>query len=326
MYIPIKQELWVQLLQQTMLVILILGRWILPKGDISRDHLSQILLVFLAMAADMVELFDTFKENQVISNIHLTELVLAVWSVSLIQFPLVLTGRSAKKARLGYMKKYFRASVHYVRRSLLYKVKEPPPSKFFFFLITNDVNFWAVITGITLQDAPFLAIRLYLLFVHNTISYIMIFFTCKNVLVVMLQTYRLYVISVETYKKVIKAKQAFGTGKTITKDGKVVDDERCKSAPITPPKPTAKQHRKLYASKSVASLPVRYKRNSDSERSLEKKENEISESFINREEIKIENVHKNGIIMNCRVFENSQHDEGNDTDDDDGYNIDDITD
>uniref|UniRef100_A0A915J433 Transmembrane protein 26 n=1 Tax=Romanomermis culicivorax TaxID=13658 RepID=A0A915J433_ROMCU len=99
----IKEDMWVQFLQQTMMLVLILGRWVLPRGDISRDHLSQILLVFLGMAADMVELFDTFKEQQVAPNMTLTTLVLGVWSWSLIQFPLVLTGVQSKKSRLGYL-------------------------------------------------------------------------------------------------------------------------------------------------------------------------------------------------------------------------------
>lgn len=36
-----------QILEQLLLVVLIVGRWLLPKGNISREQLSQILLAYL---------------------------------------------------------------------------------------------------------------------------------------------------------------------------------------------------------------------------------------------------------------------------------------
>ena len=44
------------------------------------------------------------------------------------------------------------------------------------------------------QDAPFLALRLLLLCKYNVASYMHIFFTVKNSLVLLLMTYRLYVV------------------------------------------------------------------------------------------------------------------------------------
>ena len=48
-------EQWVVMIEQLVLFVLILGRWMLPKGDISRDELSQLLLVYIGMAADIIE-------------------------------------------------------------------------------------------------------------------------------------------------------------------------------------------------------------------------------------------------------------------------------
>ena len=45
----------VVLIEQLLLFVLILGRWLLPKGEISRDELSQLLLVYIGMAADIIE-------------------------------------------------------------------------------------------------------------------------------------------------------------------------------------------------------------------------------------------------------------------------------
>jgi len=47
------------------LLFLILGRWMLPKGDLTHDQLSQLLLVYIGTAADIVEFFDAFKEETV---------------------------------------------------------------------------------------------------------------------------------------------------------------------------------------------------------------------------------------------------------------------
>ena len=46
-YLEGEKELRLQILEQLLLVTLIIGRWILPKGDISREQLSQILLAYL---------------------------------------------------------------------------------------------------------------------------------------------------------------------------------------------------------------------------------------------------------------------------------------
>jgi len=43
-------------MHQLLLFILIIGRWLLPTGEgISRDQLSQLLLVFIGIAADILE-------------------------------------------------------------------------------------------------------------------------------------------------------------------------------------------------------------------------------------------------------------------------------
>ena len=51
----IGQSQWVVMIEQLLLFVLILGRWMLPKGKISRDELSQLLLVYIGMAADIIE-------------------------------------------------------------------------------------------------------------------------------------------------------------------------------------------------------------------------------------------------------------------------------
>lgn len=80
------------------MLILIIGRWMLPKGDLTRDQLSQLLLVyigkviflliyvdfwkeiiFVGTAADIIEFFDSFKDDKIAEQHILVLLTLAIW-------------------------------------------------------------------------------------------------------------------------------------------------------------------------------------------------------------------------------------------------------
>jgi len=65
----LNSEQLVRLLEQLLLLFLILGRWMLPKGDLTHDQLSQLLLVYIGTAADIVEFFDAFKEDTVLYTV-----------------------------------------------------------------------------------------------------------------------------------------------------------------------------------------------------------------------------------------------------------------
>lgn len=83
------------------MLVLILGRWLLPKGDLTRDQLSQLLLVYIGTAADIIEFFDSFKENTIANEPLLVFLTLGIWSWSLLQFTIVLSATRARKPRGG---------------------------------------------------------------------------------------------------------------------------------------------------------------------------------------------------------------------------------
>ncbi|CAF4391739.1 unnamed protein product, partial [Rotaria magnacalcarata] len=58
--------------------------WLLPVGKtMTRDQLSQLLLVYIGTAADIIELFEAFKEHDVQRNLTIIHLILAAWSISL---------------------------------------------------------------------------------------------------------------------------------------------------------------------------------------------------------------------------------------------------
>ncbi|ETN70085.1 hypothetical protein NECAME_01033 [Necator americanus] len=180
-----EEELHLQLLEQLLLVVLIIGRWLLPKGDISREQLSQILLAYLAISSDIVEFFDVFKEKPVYNNVGVQKIVLAAWTLSLLQFPFVLTVSRARKMRVAITKTY---------EELI--LPRRPPNLWEFF---HDVDIWAIVLANVLQDIPFLLVRLYLMLQCGLVTYTMIFFTCKNALIIALQTYRAFILLNDRY-------------------------------------------------------------------------------------------------------------------------------
>ncbi|KAK3584016.1 hypothetical protein CHS0354_031406 [Potamilus streckersoni] len=175
--IPIEMtsDQWIRTLEQILLLILILGRWLLPKGKLTHDQLSQLLLVYIGTAADIVEFFEAFKEVQVRYDKILCMAILGLWSLSLVQFSLVLTAARARRDQSGLLS----------RRSDIQSDR----------CCGTDV--FGIIISILLQDLPFLVLRMLLIFRYHVLSYSNMFFTCKNTLVIVLLLYRLIVVFVQ---------------------------------------------------------------------------------------------------------------------------------
>ena len=91
----------VMIIEQFLMLILIIGRWMLPKGDLTRDQLSQLLLVYIGTAADIIEFFDSIKAEEVNTNQIFCLLVLSIWSWSLLQFTFVLTATKGRKTKMS---------------------------------------------------------------------------------------------------------------------------------------------------------------------------------------------------------------------------------
>ncbi|CAF3437890.1 unnamed protein product [Rotaria sp. Silwood1] len=185
----IPAEMWTQIVEQTLLLVLIIGRWLLPVGKtMTRDQLSQLLLVYIGTAvliADIIELFEAFKEPGVQRNLTIVHLILVAWSVSLMQFTLVVTSTKSRKNRSGG-----------------FKQTDPKElEKCFNWRLFWETELWALSTTILLQDGPFLCLRLGLIIHYKIISQSNIFFTTKNFLVVLLQLYRVCVIIIEQKKR-----------------------------------------------------------------------------------------------------------------------------
>ncbi|XP_011685498.1 PREDICTED: transmembrane protein 26-like [Wasmannia auropunctata] len=99
-HIPM-EDLFAMINGQFLMLILIIGRWMLPKGDLTRDQLSQLLLVYIGSAADIIEFMDSFDEDEIAEKPVVINWILGVWAWSLLQFTIVLTDTESKKIRLS---------------------------------------------------------------------------------------------------------------------------------------------------------------------------------------------------------------------------------
>nr|KAG5703837.1 hypothetical protein BaRGS_031471 [Batillaria attramentaria] len=55
--IPIRlsADKWVVVVEELMLYLMILGRWLLPRGEVGREQLSQLLFAFIGIASDIMD-------------------------------------------------------------------------------------------------------------------------------------------------------------------------------------------------------------------------------------------------------------------------------
>lgn len=162
-----------------MLIVLVLGRWLMPKGDMSRDQLSQLLMVYVGLGADILDIFDTFKEPEVKTNCVVVTIGLALFSWAIMQFPLVLTQTQPPKGK-------------HTQRGTGGLCCCPTA-----FTSCCSSEVWSLLLTVGLQDGPFLIYRLYLMIQEQVLNQLMIFFTCKNILIVVLELYRIFVVQCE---------------------------------------------------------------------------------------------------------------------------------
>ncbi|KAG7228545.1 hypothetical protein INR49_007719 [Caranx melampygus] len=166
---------WILALHQILLILLIVGKWLLPLGGgVTRDELSQLLLIFVGTAADILEFTNetlTDVNRQTTSSHQLVHIILAVWTWSMLQFPLHLSVVTSKPDGEGEQ------SVQ--ETSLLKK---------------HSTDIWSIVETLFIQDGPFLVVRLTVMAHFKIFHQMLVFFTIKNFLVVVLNLYRLVVI------------------------------------------------------------------------------------------------------------------------------------
>ncbi|KAG7492679.1 hypothetical protein MATL_G00017390 [Megalops atlanticus] len=127
---------WILALHQILLILLIVGKWLLPLGGgVTRDELSQLLLIFVGTAADILEFtsetLSDIKEN----SPTIVYIILAVWTWSMLQFPLHLSVLNSRR-------------------------EESDDGQSDSFLKSHRTDIWNIVESLFIQDGPFLLVRL----------------------------------------------------------------------------------------------------------------------------------------------------------------------
>ncbi|XP_064633049.1 transmembrane protein 26-like [Lineus longissimus] len=194
-YVQLQPSQWTQLIEQVMLCVLIISRWLMPlkRNHMTRDQLSQLLLVYLGLAADIVELLAIFDEPGLIDHVIFTFAILAAWSWSLMQFTLVLTATRGQAFKTGHRDNDVAdADEHGSQTSLQLESAPEKKSSSGCFCCENET--WSILVMLAMLDAPFLVLRLLSIFMYSINTYTIYFFTGKNILVCILQFYRLVIV------------------------------------------------------------------------------------------------------------------------------------
>uniref|UniRef100_A0A3Q2D6Q0 Transmembrane protein 26a n=1 Tax=Cyprinodon variegatus TaxID=28743 RepID=A0A3Q2D6Q0_CYPVA len=161
------QNSWILALHQIVLILVIIGKWILPLGGgVSRDQLSQLLLIFVGTAADILE-FTSETKDDIQNRPQLVYVILAVWTWSMLQFPCHLCGHNE-------------AADEGIREDSLWS--------------KHSTDLWSIVETLFIQDGPFLVVRLTLMIYFGVFHQMLIFFSFKNFLVIILSVYRLFVL------------------------------------------------------------------------------------------------------------------------------------
>jgi hypothetical protein len=184
---------WVVAIEVTFLMIIIIGRWLLPKGKISRSALSQLLLVYLSLASDMIDLLSIFQEDKVIRNMHMVYSILAVFSWSAFQFSLNLVATRGRNFRLEPDTLNQGLNFHFRTQKSRNGIK--PIQTTCHKLCNSELP--SIFITILMQDLPFFILRVIAVVHFEVQSYTTIFFTCKNLFILFLQVYRLWSICME---------------------------------------------------------------------------------------------------------------------------------
>lgn len=153
-------------------MVLVIGRWLMPKGHLSRDQLCQLLLTYIALGADILDVLQLIKETKINTNKSVTIVGLCLFSWAILQFTIVLTQTASPTSQTTSQS---HSTTDRKRPSL-------PPC------CSNEV--WSVIITIGMQDGPFLVYRVYLATAQGVFNDSMTFFICKNALTVIIEIYR----------------------------------------------------------------------------------------------------------------------------------------
>jgi hypothetical protein len=166
----------------------------------------------MSLASDIVDLLSLLNETQIQESKLMVYFTLIIFSWSLFQFSLnlvVTRGRSFTSVPIDAIldnddsddsDQYKNALKSYKDKS---KKKKRNCAKFWkiFNIKLLNSEVWSILVTLMFQDGPFLALRLTAVINFDVRTFVTVFFTCKNAIILFLQFYRLSAIYLEEDKE-----------------------------------------------------------------------------------------------------------------------------
>ncbi|XP_066428799.1 transmembrane protein 26-like [Eleutherodactylus coqui] len=180
--------------EELTILVLILARWMMPRGKMSRDQLAQLLMIYLALGADILDILELMKEPSIKTSQTIAVVGLCLFTLAVLQFTIVLTQTSSYSPPETEDTEQSRSSSDERVKSCILNC------------CTSEVS--NMMTSVVMQDGPFLIYRLYLVAREDVFADSITFFICKNILAVIIQVYRAVVYICDENKKRKKLKQA----------------------------------------------------------------------------------------------------------------------
>lgn len=149
----------------------------MPKKGITRSELSQLLLVYMSLASDVIDLLSVLQEQAIMINMNMVYTALSIYSWSLYQFTLNLVVTRGRNYGSQTSLNTLNTSKNRYNNSKS---------------MHNEL--WNVLITLTMQDCPFFILRIICVVKFNVFNYSFLFFTFKNGILFALQIYRIIAI------------------------------------------------------------------------------------------------------------------------------------
>ncbi|CAG5122373.1 unnamed protein product [Candidula unifasciata] len=173
---------WLIVIEEMLTYVMFASRWVLPRGRVRREELAELLFAFIEIAADIMEFFSLIGEDVIRKDKTLSFWVLGIWSLSILQFTMTVTV-------IHQPKKEKKVTV-VVIESDTDKQRERVRHECF-----------AIFLTMAMQDLPFAIMRLYTIIKFSYINYSLIFFTSKNLIIIMLLLYKVIAVCKNQYRQ-----------------------------------------------------------------------------------------------------------------------------
>lgn len=149
----------------------------MPKGGLKREQLSQLLLTYLGLGADILDILQLIREKSVNAHPTVATVGLCLFCWTITQFTIVLTQEepAPKSQKTSVTEESLSLSDVKMHKMSICSCNEVQN-----FLIT-----------VTMHDGPFLVYRVYVVILLGEVTDSIVFFIFKNILKLALETYRL---------------------------------------------------------------------------------------------------------------------------------------